>query len=190
MTAARSAWSAPGDIVASVQRLWDSGAILAARLDGGAVFPHEVRLRQPSVAAMGEQFDLVREWIGALRSNSRPERGDGYELVWRDINHRQLGRNRIPVAAIVESEASALRMIGRGADARRFDELLASTLVAFPALRPWLARQPLRLLEHRDGWERVLAVLRWFVANPRRAFICVSSISRVSTRNSSKRARG
>lgn len=167
MTAARSAWSAPGDIVASVQRLWDSGAILAARLDGGALFPHEVRLRQPSVAAMGEQFDLVRDWIGALRSNSRPERGDGYELVWRDINHRQLGRNRIPVAAIVDSEASALRMIGRGADARRFDELLASTLVAFPALRPWLARQPLRLLEHRDGWERVLAVLRWFVANPR-----------------------
>lgn len=167
MKAARSAWSSPGDIVASVQRLWDSGAILAARLDGGALFPHEVRLRQPSVAAMGEQFELVRDWIGALRSSSRPERGDGYELVWRDINHRQLGRNRIPVAAIVESEASALRMIGRGADARRFDELLASTLGAFPALRPWLARQPLRLLEHREGWERVLAVLSWFVANPR-----------------------
>ena len=167
MKAGRSAWSTPDDIVASIQRLWDSGAILAARLDGGALFPHEIRLRQPSVAAMGEQFDLVRDWIGALRSSSHAERGDGYELVWRDINHRQLGRNRIPVAAIVESEASALRMIGRGADARRFDELVATTLGAFPALRPWVARQPLRLLEHRDGWERVVAVLRWFVANPR-----------------------
>lgn len=167
MTTARSAWSSPSDIVASVQRLWDSGAILSARVDGNTLFPHEVRLRQPSIAAMGEQFDLVRDWIGALRSSSRPERGEGYELVWRDINHRQLGRNRIPVAAIVESEAIALRMIGRGADARRFDELVAMTLGAFPVLRPWLARQPLRLLEHRDGWERVLAVLRWFVANPR-----------------------
>lgn len=164
MTAARSAWSSPRDIVASVQRMWDSGAILAAHLDESTLFPHEVRLRQPSVAAMGEQFDLVRDWIGALLRSSSAER---YELVWRDINHRQLGRNRIPIAAIVDSEASALRMIGRGADARRFDELVAMTLGAFPALRPWLARQPLRLLEHRDDWARVLAVLRWFVANPR-----------------------
>lgn len=164
MTAARSAWSSPRDIVASVQRMWDSGAILAAHLDESTLFPHEVRLRQPSVAAMGEQFDLVRDWIGALLRSSSAER---YELVWRDINHRQLGRNRIPIAAIVDSEASALRMIGRGADAHRFDELVAMTLGAFPALRPWLARQPLRLLEHRDDWARVLAVLRWFVANPR-----------------------
>ena len=164
MMVARSAWSSPGDIVESVQRLWDSGAILAARMDGGALFPHEVRLRQPSVAAMGEQFDLVRSWIAALDAGSRSE---GYTLAWRDIDHRQLGRNRIPVAAIVDSEASALRMIKRGADARRFDELAAMTLIAFPVLRPWLVRYPLRLLEHRDGWERVLAVLRWFVAHPR-----------------------
>lgn len=167
MSAARSAWSTPADIVASVQRLWDSGAILTARLEGGALFPHEVRLRQPSVAAMGEQFDLVRDWIGALRASSRHERGDGYELVWRDINHRQLGRNRIPVAAMVDAEAQALRMIGRTAAARRFDELAAATLEAFPCLRPWLARQPLRLLEHADDWARVLAVLRWFAAHPR-----------------------
>lgn len=164
MKAGRSAWSTPDDIVASIQRLWDSGALLAARLDDVALFPHEVRLRQPSVAAMGEQFDLVRSWIAALDAGSS---GYGYELVWRDINHRQLGRNRIPVAALIESEAVALRMIGRAAHARRFDELASATVAVFPALRPWLARQPLQLLEHEAAWERILAVLRWFVAHPR-----------------------
>jgi len=164
MTAPRNAWSAPADIVASVQRLWDSGAILAARLDGGALFPHEVRLRQPGAAAMGEQFDLVRNWIAALDAGSRSE---GYELAWRDINHRQLGRNRIPVAATIDSEALALRMIGRVAQARRFEELAALTLDAFPSLRSWLSRQPLRLLEHEAGWTRILAVLRWFADHPR-----------------------
>lgn len=167
MRAARGAWSTPADIVAAVQRLWDSGAILAARLEGGSLFPLEVKLRQPTVTAMGEQFEQVRSWIGLLRAASRPERGHGYALVWRDINHRQLGRNSIPVAALVESEEDALRMIGRCGDALRFDRLAATTLAAFPVLRAWVVANPLKLIENADGWDRVLAVLQWFVAHPR-----------------------
>ena len=167
MTGARSAWSTPADILAGVQRLWDSGALLAARLDGGALFPYELRLRQPGVAVMGEQFELVRAWVAALKAGSRPERGHGYALHWRDINHRQLGRNSIPFAAVIDSEADALHMLGRVDDARRFDALAAATLAAFPRLRAWVKSHPLTLLEHSDGWERILAVLRWFVAHPK-----------------------
>jgi len=168
MTAVRTAWSTPADIGASVKRLWDSGALLATRLEGSSLFPHQVKLRQPSVAAMGEQFEQVRDWIGALKAGSN-ERGHGYELVWRDINHRQLGRNSIPVAAVIGTEAEALRMIGRVDDARRFDRLSEATLVEFPTLRPWMLNHPLKLIEHADGWARILAVLRWFVAHPRPA---------------------
>lgn len=168
MTARQAArWSGPDDIAASVRQLWDSGAILRARLDGAAIFPLELRLRQPGAAEMGQAFDAARAWIGALAGMAREERGFGYELVWRDIKHRQLGRNRIPVAARIPSEEEALRLIGRGADARRFDRLAGATLEAFPILRSWLLRQPLKLLSHADAWERVIAVLRWFRANPR-----------------------
>lgn len=167
MTAARASWSTPEDVSADLLRLWGSGSLLASRLDGNTLFPYELRLRQPGVAAMGEQFDAVRRWIAALTAASRPERGYGYDLVWREINHRQLGRNNIPVAAVIPSEADALRLIGRASEARRFDQLAASTLAAFPALLPWVCRQPLKLLEHGEGWERILAVLRWFVAHPR-----------------------
>lgn len=160
-------WSTPDDIVLSVRKLWDSGAMLAARLDGENLFPYEIRLRQPSVAEMGERFDAVRAWIAGLVAGARHARGHGYELAWRDINHRQLGRNSLPAAALIPTEADALRLIGQGAAARRFDQLAAQTLAAFPALRPWIASHPLRLLEHEAGWERVLAVLRWFVFHPR-----------------------
>jgi len=60
-------------------------------------------------------------------------------------------------------------MIGRVNDARRFDALAAATLASFPRLRAWVRGHPLKLLEHGDGWERVLAVLRWFVAHPQPA---------------------
>jgi hypothetical protein len=161
-----SRWSGPDDIAASVRQLWDSGAILRARLEGRQLFPHELRLRQPGGADMGQEFEAVRAWIGALAGMSRDQRAYGYELVWRELNHRQLGRNRIPVAALIPTEEDALRIIGRLPDARRFDRLSALTLHAFPALRSWLCQQPLKLLAHDDAWERVLAVLRWFAAHP------------------------
>ncbi|WP_343028594.1 Wadjet anti-phage system protein JetD domain-containing protein [Massilia sp. MP_M2] len=67
------------------------------------------------------------------------------------------------------AEADALRMIGRVNDARRFDALAAITLASFPLLRTWVSSHPLKLLEHGEGWERILAVLHWFVAHPRPA---------------------
>lgn len=168
MTGVRaSPWSAPDDIVAGVRKLWDSGTLLAARLDGRALFPYELRLRQPNTAEMGAQFDAVRRWIAALVSAARPERAYGYELAWREINHRQLGRNSIPVAAVIPTEADALRLIGRAGDGRRFDQLAAATFEAFPVLRPWVLSRPLRLIEDADEWTRILAVLRWFVTHPR-----------------------
>ena len=86
-----TAWSTPADIGAGVQRLWDSGALLAARLDNAPLFPYELRLRQPGVAVMGEQFGQVRTWVAMLKAGSRAEQGHGDDLTWRDINHRQLG---------------------------------------------------------------------------------------------------
>lgn len=166
MRAARS-WSTADDVRAAVQRLWDQGRILAARLDGGALFPLEIPLRAPGVADMGDQFGAVRDWIAQLHDGSKAVRGNGYELVTRAINHRQLGRQQLPSAALFVLDADALRLIGRLADARRFDQLAATTLAVFPELRDWVGSHGLTLLDQSDGWERILAVLQWFRAHPR-----------------------
>ena len=70
---------------------------------------------------------------------------------------------------MIDTEAEALRMIGRVRDARQFDMLAAATLSSFPQLHAWVRSHPRKLLEHASGWERVLAVLHWFVAHPRSA---------------------
>jgi len=161
------AWSTPAQIRSQVQRLWDDGRLLAARVQAQPLFPLELRLRQPTVAELGEQFDAVRNWIRALEAGAKPVLGHGYDIAWREINHRQLGRNHIPDKAVLETEADALRLIGRATDAKRFDQLAAATLHAFPQLRDWLARRALVLVEQAAAWERILAILSWFVRNPR-----------------------
>ena len=116
---------------------------------------------------MGQRFDEVRAWIRNLEEGSRTTRGFGYEIEWIEINHRQLGRNRIPDGVTVPTESDALRLIGRDRDARRFRDHAQATLAAFPSLAEWLARKPLTVLDHAGDWQRILAVLAWFRDHPR-----------------------
>jgi hypothetical protein len=161
------AWTTPEDVRAQVQRLWDRGRILSARLGGEALFPFAIRMARPEVRALSERFAEAQAWIRALEAGSRSVRGVGYDVVYAEINHRQLGPNRIPEGVVVPSAQDALALIGKQRKAEVFDELLHRTRATHPALVPWIQAKPLTLLEHVDAWERILAVLAWFRARPR-----------------------
>jgi len=156
-----SAWSTPDALRAQVLRYWESGRLLAAPLLGESLFPLELRLRGPGTRDLSERFEDVRQWIRDLESMP------ACEIHWAEINHRQLGRNRVPARILVPDESAALTWIGKQEDAARFRALTRDTLALFPELTGWLARRPLRALEHAEGWHGVLAVLQWFRTNPR-----------------------
>ena len=155
-------WTTPLELQAQVQRLWDQGELLRARLpDAPASFPRSLRLKKPGSQDLGTRFEEVRRWIAQLQSVDVR-----YRLEWKEVNHRQLGRNLIPDSVWIDHADDALGLIGKGRAAQQFDQLLAASLSAFPALEPWLARHPLRALEQAEQWHRVLAVLHWFHCNP------------------------
>ena len=160
-----SEWGSHEHVMARLQRLWRGGRLLADRLDvSSALFPLRVPLKHPTAAELGVQFDAARNWIAALR-----ERGarHGYALEWKTIHHRQLGENRLPVAAIIETPETALAMLRKQADAKRFDAIAGMIRERFPELLDWLSRKPLKALEHADDWPRLLAILEWLRAHPR-----------------------
>ena len=162
-----AAWSTPATIQAQVQRLWDSGRLLAAHVSGEALFPLPLTIRRPGNSELGAQFDAVRRWIRELEDGSKSAQGHGYVITWQEINHRQLGRNRLPLSVVLPEQADALRLIGCTSQLRRFEQLAAQSLQAFPGLAGWLARRPLTVLEQAPAWGRILAILQWFVAHPR-----------------------
>jgi hypothetical protein len=162
-----SEWTTPEALRAQVQRAWDTGRLLAASLSGEPLFPLPLRLRRPDNAALSNHFDAVRQWIRALEEGSREALGYGYTLEWTQVRHRQLGHNRVPCAAVIPTQADALRLVRKSREAERFGELAAATLQAFPELHDQVVKRPLRLLEHAEDWGRVLAVLAWFRAHPR-----------------------
>ena len=160
-------WTSPDDLAGQVERLWQRGRLLSARLEGVSLFPLTLRLKRPSTQDLASRFDDVRGWISVLDAASRQRRGFGYDIVSEEIKHRQLGRNQIPTGIVVATEHDALALIGRQAEADTFEALARETVAQFPALRPWITRKPLTVVDNAAEWTRILAVLDWFQAHPR-----------------------
>jgi hypothetical protein len=154
-------WTLPLDLRHQLQRLWESGRLLAAPLRDEPLFPFRLALRTPNPRSLSEQFDEVRTWIRQW------ETGAGYHLDWSEINHRILGRNRIPTAATVATEADALHIIGKTHEAEQFREIVVQVGERLPLLIDWLARKPLAALDCAPDWPRLLDVLTWFRTHPR-----------------------
>lgn len=170
-------WTGPDDLESQLEHLWDQGRLLACMVPAGDAdgtadetilqFPLALKLRRPSARDLGEHFAAVRAWIDALEAGSRSRRGAGYDLLWEETNHRQLGRNRVPSGIVVPTHADALALIERTEAAARFQGLAATTLSRFPVLRDWLTRKPRVALAHADDWHRILDCLAWFRGHPR-----------------------
>jgi hypothetical protein len=150
-------WTTPDDLRKQLRRYWDAGRLLT----GESPFPLALKVRGPDSRALAERFDEVRQWIRDL------EAAPGFAIEWADVNHRQLGRNRVPARILVPDEASALAILGRKTEAARFRALAAHTVNTMPLLAGWLVRKPLVALAHLAEWERILAVLTWFREHPR-----------------------
>jgi hypothetical protein len=155
------AWTVPDDLRRQLQRLWESGRLPAATLRGDQLFPLRLKLRGPNARELSEEYHRVRVWISEWESVA------GFELEWSEINHRLLGRNRIPISACMLCEEDAVRMIGKSSDAARFREIAAETAARVPELTEWLARRPLAALEQDAAWTRILHVVTWLRDHPR-----------------------
>ncbi|MDD5206324.1 MAG: DUF2220 family protein [Desulfobacterales bacterium] len=162
-----SPWTKVEDLKIRLKKEWDRGRLLAAALSGEALFPLRMVLKRPTSQELFNRYEDVKNWIGGLVRHSKPEKGKGYDLEWLEVNHRQFGKNRIPLAAVFEREADALWFIGKQQEADSFRSFYPIVLESFPGARPWLEKTPLKTLDCAALWPRLQAVLKWLQAHPR-----------------------
>lgn len=151
-------WTTPADVADRLERLWKRGRLTA---------PLSFRCRGPGTEELADRYDDVRRWLHALAAGSRTTRGRGYDIEWTEINHRQLGRNRLPRGIVVPTLDDALYLIDRQAEAACADTLAAQTRLRFPVLTDWVAKNRPTLIERADDWPAILGVLEWFRHHPR-----------------------
>jgi hypothetical protein len=151
-------WTTPDDIAARVRRRWDDGTLLRAYANGDAFDPIEVKLRGPKPSQVGDDIAAARDWVAALDAGRRD---DGrYTLRWQSIGGRQIGRNRLPVRAMVSSIEQAWALLGVASSVRRFDELLALTY-QHPRVREWVVDHPHHALGLGPEMSQLIAAYVW-----------------------------
>ncbi|EGO62682.1 DUF3322 domain-containing protein [Acetonema longum] len=159
-------WSDPQWIREELRKKWDSGKILQALLIEEDLFPLRLPLKRPKSNDVNENFAEISRWIRQLRDHSKQNTGFGYELIEKEMVHRQSGRNLLPTHAVVPTVRDALRLMKKEREADRFLEILGRLSAEWPALLEWAGRHPHKVLAVGDDWTGILAVLKWFSLNP------------------------
>ncbi|WP_204801750.1 Wadjet anti-phage system protein JetD domain-containing protein [Mycobacterium riyadhense] len=151
-------WTTPDDIAARVRRRWDDGSLLRTYANGDPFDPIEVPIRGPKPSQVGDDIAAARDWVAALDAGRRD---DGrYSLQWQSIGGRQIGRNRLPIRAVVSSIEQAWALLGVGSLVRRFDELLALA-DQHPRVREWVVEHPHRALSLVPEMSQLIAAYVW-----------------------------
>ncbi|MEW7980858.1 MAG: hypothetical protein G8D28_03040 [gamma proteobacterium symbiont of Phacoides pectinatus] len=148
-----------------LQRHWDSGRILRAWAgQDPELFPLSISAGRPDARRLVEAFSTVRSWKDALERESS---SGGYRIDYREINHRSLGRQRLPAHLVFDTPEQVIEYLGKGRELKRFQQASDLITTRQPRLHAWLHEHPLKLLEHAGHWEQLLAVIDYFQAHPR-----------------------
>lgn len=153
-------WTTPEELRRQLLKSWDRGRLLTDPTQ----FPLRKPLRGPTAGDLGAHFEEVRNWV---QSWAQQEGQRGLALEWRDINSRDIGRNRLPAAALFDHRDLALDYIGKRQHGRTFDRLRAQILGNFPELGDWIEQRSLQVLELEAQWPRLLGVVDWLRDHPR-----------------------
>lgn len=156
-------WTLPAELRAELDKRWQRGQILTESLVPSGLFPLRIPLKPPSPTQLAADFSAVQAWVEPWLAVEAKH----FAVEWRDINHRLSGRNRLPAAVVFDKPDDAAAYLKKAKELAVFGQLAASLVDDFAALRPWLLKYPLRVLEHADEWQKLLSVAGWVVKHPR-----------------------
>ena len=154
-------WTGSREIKSQAEQLWRRGLVAADVASDDRLFPKRLVLRGPSSKELRDRFGEAREWSANLRSVPH------LRVVMREIRHRVLGTNEVPVEVWIDRAEDAATLAGKRTEFEAFRSMVDQTRAREPVLIPWLARKPLKGLEHRDQWETLLDVVAWLREHPR-----------------------
>ncbi len=152
------AWTTVADIAAKVRRRYDDGSLLREYARGAELEAIEIPLRGPRPSEVGDDLATARAWVTALDAGRHADRR--YSLQWQTIGGRSIGRNQIPVRAVVSSYSQAWTLLGVTGDVRRLDEAI-SVAADLRDARTWIIENPHRALSVADDMPALVAAATW-----------------------------
>ena len=141
-----------------LERLYSSGKIFIAYMEGGDITPYSIRFRV-------KQKEIQENYSSILKDIQRLQRAK-LPLVYREYQFKAIGLQRLPSEVLFETVDSMLSTIDRIDEYYQFVKIYDETVARYPTLKPLFLKQPRLILKHQDVWSRLYLVCGYFLAYP------------------------
>lgn len=166
-------WTDFYDIKEKLEKKWKNGEILRNIVEDKGLFPEQIKINGPNSNEMSLKFEQVINWINLLKEKEKKRIGYGYYLIEKEINFRIVGKNSIPVYAIIETTEDALRFLNKKVEAKIFQRIIQEFSIHwkehpnFSSLREWFLKYPFKVIkEIGEKSSKIISVIDWFIKNP------------------------
>jgi len=170
----------PEEIKEKAVKIWNRGTILRAYCNNENIFPLIIPFKKAGGRGLLHDFKKVCLSIEKLISLSKKKAGFGYSIDFREVNHRQLGRQKIPDAIYFETLLDFLIFCRKKNEFENFKRIYLLTVNKYPELISFLAKKPLMALQYYKSWGKIILVSLFFRDNPASAIylrqICLPEI--------------
>ena len=156
----------PAEIRQKALKLFSSGKLLQAELQGDELFPWTVTFRKPNANQQLNDFTVIRGWIEALKKQSAETTDSGYQIRYKVLKHRQLGEQRLPDQIVFPTRDDLLRFIHKMLDFKQLVALASTSINRYPTLHDWICAKPQQFMKHQEYWPQLFAVCEYFVEHP------------------------
>lgn len=105
--------------------------------------------------------------IQQINSQSKEKKGFGYTLEFQRVKTKYLGTQDLPVSIYFDTEKDFLRFLGKEKEIESFKTNVEKIIKAFPALKEWIIKNPIRVITNQTEWDSFLKVCQYFQQHPK-----------------------
>jgi len=147
-------------------KLWQSQRLQRGYITEETIFPVAFSLPKFSAKALQLNFSSLRAWVKELSLHSKEHLGFGYQIIFKEIIHRQLGKQLLPIEISFASQDDFLDFIDLKKDFEKFCRGVDDILSKEPALKQWLIMNPRYVPFYADKWHSLLHVCDFIRNHP------------------------
>jgi len=105
--------------------------------------------------------------IQQINSQSKEKNGFGYTLEFQRIKTKALGVQDLPISIFFDTQKDFLKFLGKEKEVELFKSDVEKINNAFPELKEWIIKNPLRVITNQTEWDDILKVCQYFKQNPK-----------------------
>ncbi len=148
------------------EQLWQSQRLQRAYITGESVFPIVFKLPKLSPSTLQRDFSSLRAWAKEISLHSKEFLGYGYQINYKEIIHRQLGQQLLPIEISFENPKDFLQFIDMENDFQKFRQSIDAILAKEPDLKEWLISKTHYVPLFENKWHSLLHVCDFIRNNP------------------------